>query len=69
MPGLGYAPNWWSADSVLVCEYYRIEMSEATVCLLSDGTSGYKDDLAQLPPGVTIVKERKGNGAKSCGTS
>ena len=62
--GLGYAPNWWSADSVLVCEYYRIELSEATVCLLSDGTSGYKDDLAELPPGVTIVKERKGQRRK-----
>jgi hypothetical protein len=55
----GYSA-WGSMDNVLICEYYRIEKTAATVVLLSNGESGFKDDLLELPPGVTIEKERPG---------
>lgn len=51
--------GWIMEDTVLVCEYYRIKTEPAKVCLLSDGTSGWKDELPKpLPLGVTIKKER-----------
>lgn len=60
LAGDGAYPSWISQDEVLVCEFYRIEREKATVCLLSDGSSGFKQDLAKpLPAGVTIVKERE----------
>jgi hypothetical protein len=52
--------DWISADSVRVSEYYRLHREPATVVLLSNGESGYKDKLLELPPGVSIVKERQG---------
>ena len=51
--------EWVSSDSVRVVEYYRIESTPAELVLLSNGESGYKDDLIELPPGVTIVKTRQ----------
>lgn len=58
--GLGdrYA-DWITAEDVRVAEYYRIYREKATVVLLSNGESGWKDKLLELPEGVTIVKERK----------
>lgn len=50
---------WLSEDTVLVCEYYRIERTPATLVMLSDGSTGYKDELTDLPPGVTVIDERK----------
>ena len=58
--GLGdrYA-DWITAEEVRVAEYYRIFREKATAVLLSNGESGWKDKLIELPPGVTIVKERQ----------
>ena len=47
-------------DVMLLCsEYYRIEQSPAALVRLSNGETGWKDDLIELPFGVTIVDERK----------
>lgn len=51
--------TWFNDTEVLVCEYYAIEQTDATAVLLSNGESGFKDDLIALPPGVTVVSERK----------
>lgn len=57
--GLGDAANDWADDDcVRLAEYYRIHRQPAKVVLLSNGESGYKDDLIELPAGVTIKAER-----------
>lgn len=50
--------GWLTADTVLVCEYYRIKKTEATLCELIDGSKGWKDEL---PKGAEqfIKRERK----------
>ncbi len=49
--------NWLSVDSVRVAEYYRIEQKPATLCMLQDGTTAYKDEIPEeFRP--LIVKER-----------
>lgn len=55
-PGDG-AVAWLSVDSVRVAEYYRIETKPATLVRLSDGSTGYKDELPkEFYP--LIVQER-----------
>lgn len=57
--GLGdRATDWADSTTVRIAEYYRIYKKPAKVVLLSNGESGYKDDLLEMPPGVTIVNER-----------
>lgn len=56
--------GWLSDTTVLVCEYYRIEKTEATVVLLSNGESGFEDDLIEMPPGVTVTQKRDGERSK-----
>jgi len=52
--------GWFTDKTVLVCEYYRIHKKDATVCLLTDGSSGYKDELPKpLPLGISIKQERE----------
>lgn len=51
--------DWITAEEVRVAEYYRIFREKATAVLLSNGESGWKDKLIELPEGVTVVKERK----------
>jgi hypothetical protein len=51
-------------DFVRVAEYYRIEEEEATAVQLSNGETGWEDKLVELPPGVTVVKKRKGTRCK-----
>ena len=51
--------DWITAEEVRVAEYYRIHREKATAVLLSNGESGWKDKLLELPEGVTIVKERQ----------
>lgn len=47
-------------DAMLLCsEYYRIEQEPATLVRLSNGETGWKDDLLELPLGVVIADERK----------
>lgn len=52
-------PQWWQDETVLVCEYYRIEKVKATICLLMDGSSGYKEDLPTPIPDGIIKQERE----------
>lgn len=52
--------GWMDKDTVLVCEYYRIAKTEATIYLASDGNGYTKDD--KLPSGVKLLsgpKEKK----------
>lgn len=59
--GLGdNSADWITAEDVRIAEYYRLFREKATVVLLSNGESGFKDKLLELPDGVTIVKEREG---------
>lgn len=55
---------WISDQNVLVCDYYCIKRTEEEVVLLSNGESGFKADLLEMPPGVTIVQRRKGERRK-----
>lgn len=58
--GLGDRSNdWITSTQVRVAEYYRIYREKADVVLLSNGESGWKDKLIELPKGVTIVNTRK----------
>lgn len=50
--------GWYSDNTVLVCDYYCIKKKAEEVVLLSNGESGFKSDLLQLPPGVTIQTAR-----------
>ena len=55
------AAHWFDGDAVVVAEYYWIEETEATLVALSDGSTGYKDELdeqAAAMSGVVIVAER-----------
>jgi hypothetical protein len=59
--GLGdNAKDWATEHDVRVAEYYRIKQTKETVVLLSNGESGFKKDLLELPEGVSIVQERQG---------
>lgn len=51
--------DWITATDVRVAEYYRINYEKAETVLLSNGESGFKDELLEMPEGVTIVKTRK----------
>lgn len=51
--------DWAGGDDLRIAEYYRIHNTPATAVLLSNGESGWKDKLLQMPPGVSIVRERK----------
>jgi hypothetical protein len=68
MAGFGdLGPEWadWRDDQFIrVAEYYRIEYEDCEVVKLSNGESGFKDKLIELPPGVTVVKTRKGQRSK-----
>jgi hypothetical protein len=57
--GAGDYANWLTDNEVRIAEYYRIKYEKADVVLLSNGESGWKDKLLELPEGVTIVKTRK----------
>ena len=50
--------GWLSDNTVLVCRYYCIKKTKATAVLLSNGEEGFKEDLVEMPVGVTIIKER-----------
>jgi hypothetical protein len=51
--------DWLGQDFVRQANFYRIEETPAVVVMLSNGESGYEDDLVQLPEGVTVVKRRQ----------
>jgi Phage P22-like portal protein len=58
--GVGDQSNsdWLGEDFVRIAEYYRIEQTAATAVQLSNGETGWKDELLALPPGVTVKAER-----------
>ena len=49
---------WITSDTVMVCEYYCIECEEDELVELSNGEKGFKSQLIELPPGVTITRKR-----------
>lgn len=52
-------PLWYPDDEhVYVADYYERVSEPRTLVQLSDGMVAYKDELPQLPPGVTIMSER-----------
>lgn len=59
---LGDSANRWMPEGqVTVAEYYWIDEKKATLVMLSDGSSGYKEDLDEevaAAAGITIVAER-----------
>jgi len=70
--GEGYdnISGWLTDSTVVVCEYYRIKKTDAEVVQLSDGTSGYADELipngdeAKLPVNLTVINRRAGTKCK-----
>jgi hypothetical protein len=60
----GEYSKWLMEDAVLVCRYWYVESEKATVIQLSNGETGWKDKLLDLPPGVEIVREREGTRKK-----
>jgi hypothetical protein len=59
--GIGDPTNkdWLWEDAIRVAEYYRIVEKSATLVELTNGEVGWKDKLLQMPPGVSIKRERK----------
>lgn len=49
--------DWITTDEVRIANYFRIFSKKAVICLLQDGTSGYKEDLPKEQHGL-IMKER-----------
>lgn len=66
--GLGDQGDWLNDSTVRVTEYYRVKMTTATLCRLSNGAIGWKDELPKEgtperelfdAQGLEIVEERK----------
>lgn len=51
--------DWITSDQVRLAEYYRIHRVRATAVMLSNGESGWKDKLIEMPTGVYVVAERE----------
>lgn len=57
---VGDAANGWAtADTARVAEYFCKTYKKKTLCLLSDGSSIFKEDYPELPLGITVIKERE----------
>ncbi len=41
--------GWFTQDTVLVCEYYRIKETPDTLCMYEDGSTGWVSDKSPLP--------------------
>jgi len=50
--------QWLWDDFVRVAEYYRVEHVKGTLVQLTNGETGWKDKLLELPRGVAIARER-----------
>lgn len=57
-PGDSQKSQWLTQESVKVAEYYRIVLTPDTLVQLSNGETGFKSKLLEMPKGVTIVKSR-----------
>lgn len=58
--------HWISDDMIRVAEYYCYKSEPATLIKLSNGETGWKEDLIELPEGITIVQERESTRKKIC---
>jgi hypothetical protein len=54
-------PAFWSGskDSIIVADYYRRVLIPKTLVQMSDGAVGYKDEMPDPPPGVSITRQRE----------
>lgn len=56
------APGWLSKDQIRIAEYFKIRRKKAVLCMLSDGTKAWKDDLPAPEvlesAGVAVVDQR-----------
>jgi hypothetical protein len=50
--------GWFTDKTVLLTNYYRIKKTKATLCKLTDGSVGWKDDLPKVMH-VEIIQERE----------
>ncbi len=51
--------DWLSENDIRIAEYYYIETVKDTLCLLSDKSVAWKDELPkQMPEGLLLVAER-----------
>lgn len=51
--------NWITKDTVRIAEYFYKDYEEKDICLLSDGSTVFKDEFDQSMSELTVVKERK----------
>ena len=58
--GIGDPTNkdWLGQDFIRQAEFYRIEEKPAVLVELTNGETGFEEDLLALPPGVTIKRKR-----------
>lgn len=57
-PGDPQKSQWLTQETVKVAEYYRIVLTPDTLVELSNGETGYKSKLIDMPKGVSIKRER-----------
>lgn len=46
-------------DDIVIADYYRRICTMRTMVLMSDGASGYKDEMPEPPEGITEVRSRE----------
>jgi len=51
--------DWVGKNFVRIAKFYRIEEKPAVVVELSNGETGYEDELLEVPAGVTVKRRRK----------
>jgi hypothetical protein len=51
--------SWVNAEDIRVAEYWRIERTPRTLCMLADGSVGWKDTLPPGLPQELILRERR----------
>lgn len=50
--------QWIWDDFIRVAEFYRLEYTPDTLIELTNGETGYKSQLLEMPPGVSIARSR-----------
>ena len=63
--GDGVSSDWITDQEVRIAEFYRIEETTATVVELSNGETGYQDDLKSMPKGIKIKRKRQSTRCKT----
>jgi hypothetical protein len=56
-------PDWLTKDEIRVAEYFKIRRKRALLCMLSDGSKAWKDELPSddvlMAAGVAVVDQRE----------